>query len=49
MSKISETHRTPLRRRGFPDLSYSPEELGRIDEEMQALMKLLFSRFGVQH
>ena len=39
MIKISKPHRTPLRRRGFPDLSYSPEELARIDEEMQALMK----------
>jgi hypothetical protein len=39
MLKISKPNRKPLRRRGFPDLSYSPEELARIDEEMQALMK----------
>ena len=39
MNKISETHRTKRRLRGLPELSYSPEEIARIEAEMQILMK----------
>lgn len=39
MIKISETDRQARRGRVFPDLNYSPEEIARIEAEMQDLIK----------